>query len=45
MNLLIKNSEEYLGYNTSLEEIKKKKKIIDELDNKLDVLNKEKLTF
>ena len=39
---LVKNSEEYLGYNTSLKEIDKKKKIIDELDNKLDVLNKEK---
>lgn len=39
---LMKNAEEYLGYNTSLEEIKKKKKIIEELDDKLEVLNEEK---
>lgn len=39
---LIKNTEEYLGYNTNLKEIKKKKKIIEELDDKLKVLNEEK---
>lgn len=39
---LIKNAEEYLGYNKRLNEIESKEKKIEDLNKKLDILKREK---